>query len=702
MENNFNQYPGFGTTKSSLNRSVNPNLAKSFPSSLNNQDTVSSLLPDLSSNISVSPMTCGSRNIHVNKALYYHNHDKDLNPSSLEHKAERVYYNPKFLKNNTNILPNQFSTSQMKINKHIFKKQEPNIYVNPHFIKKDNSNAVNTPKKSSLLINPLCRSGIHFNPKFFKEPVLSKNNEITTPLNNQTPQESHNSDVSNKSCSLPRYISKYKLIRKKTNSTNISKCNLKKSNTSLLRKFKSREKLYPSTYTYLNKYAFKKHLNDKTPLNSYKKIKQSILNSPKPVVKLKEIHGSEARMIIINQKKSILQQKIEARRKGKSFAMYAFRNYLSNSKYKYRKTQETLLKFSEVSPKSHYSKHHYHKANNQIISDHADKSVFKTISKMKLVRKSILQTQIESRRYAKKSLPLQRVSRKSESHVSKYKIVNSSVVSKRNLSSQKMVTGIKKNPMTFSSKNYRTDKLKRLHNLTKKLRKNNQPCSFYNRYGRCKGKEKGICPKVHDPKYVSICKKFLKGECKGEDCTLSHDIRPEKMPTCYHYLAGLCKRTNCPYLHIKVNCKAPICRAFLLGFCADVYTCDKRHEFICPVFVEKGYCLKGKSCSLPHRTPTTHSKLLEPDQFPLLNDKKQKKYRRSEVSKTDKHLECKERVIEKDSTSSNKEVDLKKTDGKKSSKHFQRYFLVSLTSNESVENDNETISTTSCQCKDDE
>lgn len=131
------------------------------------------------------------------------------------------------------------------------------------------------------------------------------------------------------------------------------------------------------------------------------------------------------------------------------------------------------------------------------------------------------------------------------------------------------------------------------------------------------------------------------------------------------------------------------------------FQCNKRHEFICPVFVEKGYCLKGKSCSLPHRTPSIYSKLLEPDQFPLLNDKKQKKYQHPEVSKTDKHLEFKERVSEKDNTSGNKEVYLKKSDGKKSTKHFQRYFLASLTANEAVENDNENIITTSCQSKGD-
>jgi hypothetical protein len=43
--------------------------------------------------------------------------------------------------------------------------------------------------------------------------------------------------------------------------------------------------------------------------------------------------------------------------------------------------------------------------------------------------------------------------------------------------------------------------------LTNKMKKSNQPCTFYRRFGKCVRKEKGTCPHVHDPKQVAVCKK---------------------------------------------------------------------------------------------------------------------------------------------------------------------------------------------------
>ncbi|XP_069674383.1 uncharacterized protein ZC3H3 isoform X2 [Periplaneta americana] len=105
--------------------------------------------------------------------------------------------------------------------------------------------------------------------------------------------------------------------------------------------------------------------------------------------------------------------------------------------------------------------------------------------------------------------------------------------------------------------------------LTKKLRKSNQPCMFYQRFGKCGRLEKGICLHVHDPKHVAVCKKFLQGCCEITGCTLSHDVGPEKMPTCKYFLDGCCVRDNCPYLHVKVSAKAGICKNFLSGYCSD-------------------------------------------------------------------------------------------------------------------------------------
>lgn len=38
-----------------------------------------------------------------------------------------------------------------------------------------------------------------------------------------------------------------------------------------------------------------------------------------------------------------------------------------------------------------------------------------------------------------------------------------------------------------------------------KLRKCNVPCPFYRKFGRCRGKDRGTCNKVHDPTQIIIC-----------------------------------------------------------------------------------------------------------------------------------------------------------------------------------------------------
>lgn len=50
-------------------------------------------------------------------------------------------------------------------------------------------------------------------------------------------------------------------------------------------------------------------------------------------------------------------------------------------------------------------------------------------------------------------------------------------------------------------------KMKSIALLTNKLRKNNQPCLIYHRFGKCNAKEEGKCWRVHDPKNIAICRK---------------------------------------------------------------------------------------------------------------------------------------------------------------------------------------------------
>ncbi|KAF2899869.1 hypothetical protein ILUMI_06317 [Ignelater luminosus] len=142
-------------------------------------------------------------------------------------------------------------------------------------------------------------------------------------------------------------------------------------------------------------------------------------------------------------------------------------------------------------------------------------------------------------------------------------------------------------------------KQRSINTLTNKMKKSNIPCPLYRKFGRCKGKEKGTCIRIHNPDQISLCPKFLQGACINDKCLLSHKVSAEKMPTCKFFLEGLCAKDNCPYLHVKISAKADICKDFLQGFCEKAAECDKRHQFLCPDFEKSGKCLK-KRCPYPH------------------------------------------------------------------------------------------------------
>lgn len=144
--------------------------------------------------------------------------------------------------------------------------------------------------------------------------------------------------------------------------------------------------------------------------------------------------------------------------------------------------------------------------------------------------------------------------------------------------------------------------------LRNKMQKNNQPCLIFQKFGYCSNHEKGVCVKRHDRKQVSLCKKFLQGTCLLDNCPLSHDVGPEKMPTCKYFLEGCCTRDACPYRHIKVSSNTPICIDFLQGYCAKGSECKQRHENLCPEFVKTNKCSKGKHCPYPHKTHSTTNK----------------------------------------------------------------------------------------------
>ncbi|RZF32364.1 hypothetical protein LSTR_LSTR001828 [Laodelphax striatellus] len=146
----------------------------------------------------------------------------------------------------------------------------------------------------------------------------------------------------------------------------------------------------------------------------------------------------------------------------------------------------------------------------------------------------------------------------------------------------------------------RLAKQRSIAQLTKKMRKNNEPCPIYHRFGKCSGKENGSCCRVHDKKHVAVCRRFLRGDCDNKNCLLSHEVAPTKMPTCRHFLAGICTRENCPYLHVKLSNSAPICIKFLQGYCQHADKCKNRHIEVCPEYEETSKCSKGKCCPYPH------------------------------------------------------------------------------------------------------
>jgi hypothetical protein len=93
------------------------------------------------------------------------------------------------------------------------------------------------------------------------------------------------------------------------------------------------------------------------------------------------------------------------------------------------------------------------------------------------------------------------------------------------------------------------------------------------------------CNFSNDLTSISQLFSFLRGSCEVGDCTLSHDVGPEKMPTCKYFLEGCCVRDSCPYLHVKVSAKADICKNFLRGYCPDGREVSKTVLFLSNSFI---------------------------------------------------------------------------------------------------------------------
>ncbi|XP_046968532.1 zinc finger CCCH domain-containing protein 7-like isoform X1 [Vanessa cardui] len=205
------------------------------------------------------------------------------------------------------------------------------------------------------------------------------------------------------------------------------------------------------------------------------------------------------------------------------------------------------------------------------------------ISKYKTVPATYLKNNISSSKDFNSSSTSQSYNGKYSFNINTYKLTRSE--SKSNNEADHLKTNVKtskKSPWPSQSK---------IKLLKANFKVNNIPCRLFIKYGKCLRKDYGNCEYVHDKKHVSLCRKFLKGICHDSNCTLSHELTANKMPTCYFYLKGICTKENCPYLHIKLNEKIKVCHAFLRGYCENGDTCQFRH-------VKVNQCKKSKIFNL--------------------------------------------------------------------------------------------------------
>ncbi|GAK67264.1 CCCH zinc finger protein [Moesziomyces antarcticus] len=137
------------------------------------------------------------------------------------------------------------------------------------------------------------------------------------------------------------------------------------------------------------------------------------------------------------------------------------------------------------------------------------------------------------------------------------------------------------------------------------VQKSRTLCTFFNKTGQCK---RGLsCPYRHDSSKIALCPKVLRAAgCtlpKGT-CPLSHTPRAERVPHCVHYLRTRhCRNgTACLYTHADLvdGLATRICRDFSeYGWCERGASCEQRHTYECPDFVENGSCQR-KGCKLLH------------------------------------------------------------------------------------------------------
>ena len=63
-----------------------------------------------------------------------------------------------------------------------------------------------------------------------------------------------------------------------------------------------------------------------------------------------------------------------------------------------------------------------------------------------------------------------------------------------------------------------------INTIIKSATRSKQYCMFFNKFGKCNKRDNGMCPYIHDPSKVAVCRKFLQANCHNEKCLLSHQV----------------------------------------------------------------------------------------------------------------------------------------------------------------------------------
>ncbi|XP_043491906.1 zinc finger CCCH domain-containing protein 3 [Polistes fuscatus] len=519
-------------------------------------------------------------NVYVNPYFKPQNPVVHINPKM--HLKPLIHINPKMVQNVTstndttiNNTSNIMSNSQENLTQMDIKKlklhAKPSIHVNPKImssiansnattennykcVTSNNNNNNNNNKKSFIRTD--VKKSVYVNPKLMSK--LSSTKESKTVEKKETiPNFNHPS------------CSRLKFVRKIDN----TKTPIKKTNMSNILVLSKRKLVRAKRTMKENTVISPLGPNKVKRLSQTKKIKTTALQSTNNITnnnKLQSTSNNVNLSKIHNAKRKINQYKIDRTVKSLTEPKENEVPPAKKSKYDlmelvtiggivYKSSRNQLVRRSYSSKRKHTANT---KRDKFIIATNGKKLCRLKLSKDIPNRKNVLQT--------------------TESKFGS--MANSKTTYKKNISNKV--------------------KQRSIQILRNKMRKNNQPCLFFQRFGYCANQKKGTCSKLHDKKQISVCKKFLQGKCLLDVCPLSHDVGPEKMPTCKYFLEACCMRDHCPYRHVKVSSSTPICREFLQGYCSKGNECKLRHEHLCPEYNKTGNCNKGKHCPYPHK-PTT-------------------------------------------------------------------------------------------------